>query len=89
MRFRMKTLVVLLTVVGIFMATDSFSVCDDAHEVACTALCSCTCSSQQASLFQNAPHVEISPIVLQAFLDDPVRSDMLLKNDIFRPPIGV
>jgi hypothetical protein len=84
----MKVLVVLLTVVGVFTSTDSFSVCDDVHENACPANCQCDCSSQTAIHTHVAFAVELPLREQHETPATPRRVDRLVMADIFRPPIS-
>lgn len=84
----MKALVLLLTVVGVLVSIDRFSVCDDAHETACTPSCSCPCAPAPALHSQSMEVVEMQPVARHATPADTPRSGRIPTGDIFRPPIG-
>jgi hypothetical protein len=88
MRVCWKAWVVVLAVVVLFVSTIERSVCDDAHETACTPDCSCVCGSVEELHAERATtSVENLPLVRHGTGAAPLRPDLLLVADIFRPPL--
>ena len=77
-----------LLVVAFIAAMAEFSLCDDSHGDVCETACSCNCHTGSTLALDNPANVPISPIVQFIVVFHPQWLEVLLVDDVFRPPIA-
>jgi hypothetical protein len=81
-------MVAVLLIVTFCAAMEEFSVCGDSHGADCETACPCQCHAGPTMAFDNPANVPISPIVQFTVVFHPQWLEVLLLDDVFRPPIA-
>jgi hypothetical protein len=86
-----KAFAVILAIVALIVPIAASSACDNSHDTACATDCSCVCVCHTTPAFgyHENTSMAIAMIAQRAVISDPLRLEILLAADIFRPPTCV